>query len=102
MPSKALEQVTVHRRELHASIVQPHAKMKDGTDRPFNCQRAVARSKSLIHESIEELTDRLPAQQLATLWRVEGAEADWIMRSRRGHLDAATNDRRDKIIPAFA
>src|SRR5262245_25194721 len=102
MPSKSFKKVTVHHRELHASTAQPHPEMKGRTKRSFNCQRAVARREALIHESVEELPERLHAQQLAGDRRIEGAEAGSIMRSRLGHLDAATNDNRDEIIPSSA
>lgn len=102
MLSKSIKQVTVHQRELHALTAQPHPEMKGRTDGSFNCQRAVARSEARIYEPVEELSERLPAQQLTPVWRVEGAEATCIMRSRLGHLDAATNGGRDKIIPSSA
>ncbi len=102
MLSKSVEQVTVHHRELHASTAQPHPEVKGWIDCSSNCQSAVASRKALVHESIEELSERLGAQQLAGFWRVEGAEADCIMRSCRGHLDTATNDNRKEIIPGYA
>ena len=102
MPSKSFKQVTVHHRELQASTAQPHPEMKGRIDGSFNCQRAVARREALIHESVEELAERLRAQQLAGGRRIEGAKAGRIMRSRLGHLDATTNDNRDEIIPSSA
>lgn len=76
--------------------------MKGRTDGSFNCQRAVARREALVHELVDELAERLSAQQLTTLRREERAETTCIMRSRLGHLDAATNGSRDKIIPSSA
>ena len=76
--------------------------MKCRIERSFNCQRAVAGREALLNESVEELSKRLCAQQLAGLWRIEGAEAGCIMWSRLGHLDAGTNDDRDEIIPSSA
>lgn len=76
--------------------------MQDRPDGSFNCQRAVALREAHIHELVEELAERLPAQQLTTLRREERAEATCIMRSRFLHPDAATNGGRDKIIPSSA
>ncbi len=102
MPTEARKQRIIQHSERQPSTRKPHSKMKGGTDRSFNCQRAVARSEALIHERVEILAERLLAQQLTALWREECAEAACIMRSRRGHLDAATNGRRDRIIPSSA
>jgi hypothetical protein len=74
--------------------------MKNRTKRSFDCQRAVAQREALIHERVEVLAEWLRAQPLADLRQKEGADASGIMRSRWGHLDAASNDERDEIIPS--
>lgn len=76
--------------------------MKDRTERTFDCQRAITRREALSHEFIEELAQRLHAKPLTDLARKEGAEPGGIMWSRWLHLDAATNDTCDDIIPSCA
>jgi hypothetical protein len=103
VPPKFLKQVIVYHRGLHASAAQPHTEVKDRTNRSFSCQRAVTRREARIDELVQELSERLLAHELTSRWRVEGAEATCcIMRSRFGHLDAATNGGRVRIIPSSA
>jgi hypothetical protein len=103
VPPEFFKQLIVYHRGLHASAAQPHSEVKDRTDRSLNCQRAVTHREERIDELVQELSERLLAHELTSQWRVEGVETTCcIMRSRLGHLDAATNGGRDEIIPSSA
>lgn len=102
VPPEQVEHFFVEVRNGNTPTIQPYPKVNDRPNKQPDRQGAVPGGAKILDELVEVRTDRLLSQSNACLVQKEDCQASGIMRSCCGHLDAATNDSQEKIIPGSA
>lgn len=102
VPVKRVQQLVIDGPNRNTPTSKPHAEVNDRTNKLPDRQRPVSRGSQVLDEVVEVRTYRLASKSNAGLVQKERSQTGAVMQSRRRHLDAASNDKHDKIIPSAA